>query len=129
MTVTDKAVGVLNLFYTSLQNSPAKASTTRYRELDALAGGLSFFNIGRTAAMADSLVHALENVHIGASNEADTFIDDILELQRPRKRAKQDQEELKRSLEEKYLTPSNTFSPEWLNKLQQSVCSKYSTEK
>jgi hypothetical protein len=70
----------------------------------------------------DPLVSALERVHLGAKDEdADNWIDEILDLQRPRKRVKQDQEELKRSLEEKFLTPSATFSPEWLNKLQQSV--------
>jgi antiviral helicase SKI2 len=68
----------------------------------------------------DPLVSALERVYLGAKDEdADNWIDEILDLQRPRKRIKQDQEELKRSLEEKFLTPSATFSPEWLNKLQQ----------
>lgn len=70
--------------------------------------------------MEDSLVNALERVHLGASNEeADNWIDDILDLQRPRKRVKQDSEALKLSLEQKFLTPSTKFSPEWLNKLQQ----------
>ena len=74
---------------------------------------------GDSSVMADPLVSALERVHLGSSNEADNWIDDILDLQRPRKRIKQDQEELKRELEEKFLTPSTSFSPEWLNKLQQ----------
>jgi hypothetical protein len=70
----------------------------------------------------DPLVSALEKVHLGAKDEdADNWIDEILDLQRPRKRVKQDQEELKRSLEKNFLTPSATFSPEWLNKLQQCV--------
>lgn len=50
---------------------------------------------------------------------ADDWIDHILEEQRPRKRAKQDPAELRRELELKYLTPSTSFSTEWLNKLQQ----------
>ncbi|TVY37961.1 putative ATP-dependent RNA helicase [Lachnellula subtilissima] len=74
---------------------------------------------GDSSVMEDPLVSALERVHLGSSNEADNWIDDILDLQRPRKRIKQDQEELKRELEEKFLTPSTSFSPEWLNKLQQ----------
>ncbi len=70
--------------------------------------------------MTDSLVTALENVRLSSStSEADGWIDSILDSQRPRKRAKQDPEALKLSLEEKYLTPSTSFSLEWLNKLQQ----------
>ncbi|CAG8959845.1 hypothetical protein HYFRA_00001754 [Hymenoscyphus fraxineus] len=72
--------------------------------------------------MADSLIEALEKVNLESSNvdeTADDWIDSILDSQRPRKRVKQDQNELKRSLEEKYLTPSASFSTEWLNKLQQ----------
>jgi antiviral helicase SKI2 len=72
--------------------------------------------------MVDSLVSALERVRlesISGDAGADDWIDHILEERRPRKRAKQDQEELKRELEQKYLTPSTSFSTEWLNNLQQ----------
>jgi len=72
--------------------------------------------------MANSLIGALERVHLESSTTdgtADDWIDHILEEQRPRKRVKQNQEDLKRQLEKKYLTPSTTFSTEWLNKLQQ----------
>jgi antiviral helicase SKI2 len=72
--------------------------------------------------MADSPVSALEKVHLSNAalqNKEDDWIDQILDEQRPRKRAKQDPEELKRELEQKFLTPSKTFSTEWLNKLQQ----------
>jgi antiviral helicase SKI2 len=72
--------------------------------------------------MADSLVTALENIRLSASaldSTADDWIDNILDSQRPRKRVKQDPQALKLQLEEKYLTPSTSFSPEWLNKLQQ----------
>jgi len=72
--------------------------------------------------MADSLISALERVHLDSTatdGTADDWIDHILEEQRPRKRVKQDQEALKRELEQKYLTPSTSFSTEWLNKLQQ----------
>jgi antiviral helicase SKI2 len=72
--------------------------------------------------MADSIVTALENVRLSASttgSTADDWIDHILDSQRPHKRIKQDPEALKLELEQKYLTPSTSFSPEWLNKLQQ----------
>lgn len=72
--------------------------------------------------MAESLISALEKVNLESSiddEKADDWIDSILDSQRPRKRVKQDQDELKRSLEEKYLTPSTSFSTEWLNRLQQ----------
>jgi len=72
--------------------------------------------------MADTLLSALERVHLESTTTdgtADDWIDHILDEQRPRKRVKQDQEALKRELEQKYLTPSTSFSTEWLNKLQQ----------
>jgi antiviral helicase SKI2 len=71
--------------------------------------------------MADSLINALKNIHLEyvANDRADNWVDNILEEQHPRKRIKQDQEQLKRTLEERYLIPSTSFSPEWLNKLQQ----------
>ena len=69
--------------------------------------------------MAD-LVSVLEKLQLNAADTADDWIDQVLEEQQgPRKRIKQDQEELKRELEQKYLTPSKSFTTEWLNKLQQ----------
>ncbi|OWO98028.1 hypothetical protein B2J93_8253 [Marssonina coronariae] len=72
--------------------------------------------------MAESLADALEKVHLSVSNTEDTaddWIDHILEEQRPRKRATQSPEDLRRELEQNFLTPSTSFSAEWLNKLQQ----------
>ena len=72
--------------------------------------------------MADSLIGALEKVHLDSRASdclADDWIDCILDEQRPRKRVKQDQGQLKRHLEQRYLTPSSSFPQEWLNKLQQ----------
>jgi len=72
--------------------------------------------------MADSLLSALEKIHLCNSaiqDKEDDWIDHILDEQRPRKRTKQDPEELKKELERKFLTPSTSFSTEWLNKLQQ----------
>jgi antiviral helicase SKI2 len=72
--------------------------------------------------MADGLVSALEKVHLSNAaleDKKDDWIDHVLDIQRPRKRAKQDPEEIKRELERKFLTPPKSFSIEWLNKLQQ----------
>lgn len=72
--------------------------------------------------MAADLAQAIGKLHIAAdaiSDEADDWIDSILDEQRPRKRAKQDPEELKKQLELDFLTPSTSFSTAWLNKLQQ----------
>ncbi len=67
-----------------------------------------------------NLASALEKLQLGSAEIADDWIDQIIdEQQRPRKRLKQDLEELKLELEQKYLTPSKSFSTEWLNKLQQ----------
>ena len=49
----------------------------------------------------------------------DFNIDDVLFQEGPRKRAKQDPDQLKAELEQKFLTPSQRFSTEWLNRLQQ----------
>jgi hypothetical protein len=72
--------------------------------------------------MADTLINSLERVDLDSAsngNTVDEWIDSILDSQRPRKRIKQDPDALKRSLEEKYLAPSTSFSTQWLNKLQQ----------
>jgi antiviral helicase SKI2 len=72
--------------------------------------------------MAEALLSALERVHLKSNTSdgtADDCIDHILDEQRPRKRIKQDQDQLKRELEQKYLTPPTSFSTEWLNRLQQ----------
>ncbi|KAI0975881.1 DSHCT domain-containing protein [Xylaria arbuscula] len=65
------------------------------------------------------LVEAMQRLRL-AESAADSFnIDDILFQQRPTKRVKQDPATLKADLEQRYLTPSNKFSTEWLNRLQQ----------
>jgi antiviral helicase SKI2 len=72
--------------------------------------------------MAEELIKALERVHLesqSTTGTADDWIDHILDAQRPRKRIKQSEGDLKKELERKYLTPSAKFSTEWLNKLQQ----------
>jgi len=65
------------------------------------------------------LAEAMQRLHLADTSNDDFDIDEILFQQRPRKRVKQDPAELKAELEKKYLTPSNKFSTEWLNRLQQ----------
>ena len=52
---------------------------------------------------------------------ADDWIDSILDERRPRKRVKPTETQQRTQLEHDFLTPSPTFSTEWLNKLQQCV--------
>lgn len=66
--------------------------------------------------MAEGLFAALDDLHLETQ---DDWIDSILDEQRPTKRIKQNRDELQQELEQKYLTPSTTFSTEWLNRLQQ----------
>ena len=74
--------------------------------------------------MGSDLEEAMRRLHLAekdamGSPGTDGGIDDILFRQAPRKRRKQDPAELKAELEKKYLSPSATFSTEWLNRLQQ----------
>lgn len=71
--------------------------------------------------MADDLRAALGKLHIAAQSTPDQpdWIDNVLDQVRPRKRPKPSREEIKRDLEREFLTPSTSFSTEWLNKLQQ----------
>lgn len=69
--------------------------------------------------MTDSIAEALEQLHLAEASANDDAIDDILERTAPPRQRKPDLDELKRRLEQKYLTPSQTFSTEWLNRLQQ----------
>jgi len=68
--------------------------------------------------MSSNLSDAMEKLHL-ADNDSFEAIDDILfeKISRPPK--KQDPDELRAELEKKYLSPSTTFSTEWLNRLQQ----------
>lgn len=69
--------------------------------------------------MTNSIAEALEQLHLVEESANDDAIDDILERTAPHVQRKPDLEELKRRLEQNYLTPSQTFSTEWLNRLQQ----------
>ena len=63
----------------------------------------------------EDLAHILGELRVA---EPDTRIDDLLEEPRQRKRAPQSDEELRKEVEREFLTPSNVFSAEWLNRLQ-----------
>ncbi len=66
--------------------------------------------------MASDVVVALGKLAI--ADDVDC-IDDILFQKAHSKRPKLDHEKLKAQLEESYLSPSTTFSTEWLDRLQQ----------
>ncbi|CZT16119.1 probable cytoplasmic exosomal RNA helicase SKI2, DEAD-box superfamily [Ramularia collo-cygni] len=68
--------------------------------------------------MADSLPAALESLRL-TSRSFDDDIDELLDQAKPRKRVRQTSEEVKTELEKRFLTPSTSFSPEWLDRLQQ----------
>lgn len=62
---------------------------------------------------------ALDNVKIAADQLPEDFlIDNILDQQKPRKRVAPSKEEIKRKLEEEFLSPSTSFSTYWLNEFQ-----------
>lgn len=67
--------------------------------------------------MADDLAQSLEKLHIASQNQH--CIDDILDEAKPRKRQRPSPESLKANLEKDFLTPSTTFDPAWLDRLQQ----------
>lgn len=68
--------------------------------------------------MAEDLSNALERLKL-ASQNVDFNIDDVLDQEKPRKRIRRSPEEIKAKLEQDFLTPSTTFSPAWLDRLQQ----------
>ena len=65
--------------------------------------------------MADGLAEAISQLHL--SNSVD--IDDLLFKQPQRKKARTNPAETVKKLEDEFLTPSSSFSSEWLNRLQQ----------
>ncbi|KAJ1324268.1 antiviral helicase SKI2 [Microdochium nivale] len=66
------------------------------------------------------LVEAMQQLHMQSDEQQQDFeVDSLLFQQGPRKKLKQDPAAIKADLEERFLTPSNKFSTEWLNRLQQ----------
>lgn len=68
--------------------------------------------------MTDDISDTLEKLKL-ASQNVDFNIDDILDQEKPRKRVRKSPEEVKAKLEKEFLTPSTTFSPAWLDRIQQ----------
>ncbi|EMF11403.1 uncharacterized protein SEPMUDRAFT_150343, partial [Sphaerulina musiva SO2202] len=68
--------------------------------------------------MADSLTAALNGLALSSEGLSEN-IDDLLDQAKPRKRIRKSPQEVKADLESQFLTPSTSFSPEWLDRLQQ----------
>jgi antiviral helicase SKI2 len=68
--------------------------------------------------MAEVLPSALERLSLG-DEQLDGELDDLLDQAKPRKRIRKSPEEVKTELERTFLTPSTSFSPEWLDRVQQ----------
>lgn len=79
--------------------------------------------------MADTLASTLAQLNLNAQGLTGPAFDARLveeesgsfENHRPRKRTRQNEDDLKAELETEFLTPSARFSPEWLNRLQKLV--------
>lgn len=72
--------------------------------------------------MNDDIAEAVERLQLrGGEAISDDVLDNILERNAPKIKPARDAAELKAHLEKKYLEPSQHFSTEWLNKLQQYV--------
>lgn len=69
--------------------------------------------------MASDLSDAMQRLHVDGDDVSFDVIDDLLDKKVARAPRKHDADELRAGLEAKYLSPSTTFSTEWLNKLQQ----------
>ncbi|GCB25056.1 putative ATP-dependent RNA helicase C550.03c [Aspergillus awamori] len=76
--------------------------------------------------MAETLTSALAELSLNSQNLSGPAFDARLVEEedgvykdfKPRQKARQDAADLKQELEQEFLTPSSTFSPEWLNRLQ-----------
>lgn len=68
--------------------------------------------------MTDTISEALQRLQLHEKT-ADDPIDDILAKSTPHRQRTQEPQELKDHLEKKYLSPSQNFSTEWLDRLQQ----------
>ena len=76
---------------------------------------------------ASSLLDAVGRLQLKEETSLDDDIDNLLSQQRPKRQKKRSPSFIKRKLEDDFLAPPTSFSPEWLNKLQQYVyqSSKY----
>jgi len=68
----------------------------------------------------EALTEILGSISLAAGQlEEGSSIDDILDQRRPVKRKRKTHQEVKKALEEQFLTPSARFDTHWLNQLQQ----------
>lgn len=74
--------------------------------------------VSDSASIEDN-VHAIQAAIDNLNTKDGVSIDPILHLQHPRKRVKHSKDDLARTLEQDFLTPSTSFSTAWLNELQQ----------
>lgn len=68
--------------------------------------------------MAGDMSAALQDLSL-ASDKLQGNVDDLLDQTKPRKRLRTSTDEVKAKLEADFLTPSTSFSPAWLDRLQQ----------
>ena len=79
--------------------------------------------------MAESLASTLERLRLKEQHLDRSAFDarieeeenEIYDKVRPRKRIRSGMEDTKAELEREFLTPTPTFSPDWLNRLQKYV--------
>ena len=68
--------------------------------------------------MAEDLSAIFKEIALTSDN-LEYNVDEVLDQVKPRKRARKSSSEIKNALEKDFLTPSATFSPAWLDRLQQ----------
>lgn len=69
--------------------------------------------------MMEDLTKTFERIDLTSQDLPYDWIDHHLDQRSPRKRKRQTKEDIKAQLSRDFLTPSSTFSTEWLNRLQQ----------
>ncbi len=73
--------------------------------------------------MKTELLNAVKGLQLNdGDNQDQSFsIDEMLKESRSKKQQRKAPDALKKELEDSFLNPPTSFSPEWLNKLQQYV--------
>lgn len=69
----------------------------------------------------EALTESFAKIDIASKDLPDHYIDHILDQHRPRKWPRKSKQDIKEQLSRDFLTPSNTFDAQWLNKLQQRL--------
>lgn len=71
--------------------------------------------------MTQEIISTLRQLQFSDTLYGEGSVDAVLNERRPRKRARKSEDDLKKDLEDEFLTPSTVFGSDWLNKLQQYV--------